>query len=95
MQPSVDRGEDERLPGLEAKKRASKALALDVRMELDEAADALGRGVIEEERKVRVTAFDASEIIKLALAGETRPLAGEDLSGENGTAITKGSGDMR
>jgi len=95
MQPSEDGGENEALPVAQLDKRAGEPLALDVRRELNESADALGRGAVEVERKIRIPTVGARQVIELALTSETRPLAGRDILGQDIAAITQSSSDMR
>ena len=94
MKPSENSSEDEALPGLETDLAAGKLFALDVWSELDEFADALGRGVIEDEREFRIILIRASEVVELALTGEASPLACGNAAGENVTTIIKSDRNM-
>jgi hypothetical protein len=65
-----------------------------VRRQLDKSADALGRGVVEEIGEIRIVLRSPREIVELALACETRPFAGRDLSGEDGANVAESGSDV-
>ena len=81
--PAEERGKDELLPRLKLQREPlARPLALDVGHQLLELDHPLGHSAVEEVRRA-VHPVPPGQIVKLALAGEHRPLARRNAPGDH------------